>query len=408
MALPAGRKLRIAYLVTHPIHYQVPLLRRVAAQPDWELKVFFGSDFSVRNAIDPGFGQAITWDVPLLEGYEYEVLPPKGPQLARNEEPDFRRPYNEPLAPKLAAGKFDVLWVHGYHRLYHWETIYAAKRLGIKVILRDEVTAISAQRSGFKTLGKKLFFTGFNCFIDAWLAIGTLNRRYYHQQGIRDGKIFTVPYAVDNDFFQARIAQVAPEREILRAKLGLEPGRPIILFSGKLIPRKRPLDLLAAYGAIAKDPAARRPYLLYAGDGELRGAMEAQMAASGLEGARILGFQSQAQLAALYDLCDLFVLASEREAWGLVVNEAMNAGRAIVVNDRIGSGPDLVRPGENGFIYPFGDDNAFADALRQCLSDPERLAAMGRASRAIIDHWSYAEDIAGVRQAVEYCFRNAR
>ena len=69
------RKVRLAYLVSHPIQYQAPLLRRVAQEPDIDLTVFFGSDFSVRDYKDAGFGVGVKWDVPLLDGYCHEFLP---------------------------------------------------------------------------------------------------------------------------------------------------------------------------------------------------------------------------------------------------------------------------------------------------------------------------------------------
>src|SRR3984957_18655808 len=68
-------KVRLAHLVSHPIQYQAPLLRRIAQEPDIDLTVFFGSDFSVRGYQDEGFGVDIKWDVPLLDGYRYEFLP---------------------------------------------------------------------------------------------------------------------------------------------------------------------------------------------------------------------------------------------------------------------------------------------------------------------------------------------
>ncbi|MEJ0070535.1 MAG: glycosyltransferase [Pseudomonadota bacterium] len=88
-----------------------------------------------------------------------------------------------------------------------------------------------------------------------------------------------------------------------------------------------------------------------------------------------------------------------------MVNEAMNAGCAIVVNDRIGAGADLVRGGDNGFVYPCGDVGALAVSLRSVLRDPARCRAMGRRSRALIDQWSFAEDLAGLRAALAACVR---
>ncbi|MGH9595405.1 MAG: hypothetical protein ACRD3K_01275 [Edaphobacter sp.] len=63
--------MRLAYLVSHPIQYQAPLLRRIAQEPDIDLTVFFGSDFSVHGYRDKGFGFGVEWDVPLLYGYRH-------------------------------------------------------------------------------------------------------------------------------------------------------------------------------------------------------------------------------------------------------------------------------------------------------------------------------------------------
>ena len=66
--------LRLAYLVSHPIQYQAPLLRRIAREPDIDLTVFFGSDFSLRAYRDEGFGVDVAWDTPLTEGYKHVFL----------------------------------------------------------------------------------------------------------------------------------------------------------------------------------------------------------------------------------------------------------------------------------------------------------------------------------------------
>lgn len=393
--------LKLAYFVTHPIQYQAPLLRRVAALPGLDFKVFFGSDFSARAFVDPDFGRAIQWDVPLLDGYAHEVLDQWGAPLAANEIPTVWRPFSKGLAQKLRAGKFDALWIHGYNRASHWVAAATAKMLGIKVLMRDESTEISAERSAVKQIVKQVFFTSIDKVVDRWLTIGDLNAAYYRGFGIAPHKLIPVPYAVDNAYFQSKIAALSPQREVLRASLGLEPGRPIILFAAKLIDRKQPLPLLGAFAELVHDDDARKPYLLYAGDGPQRGALEKTIALSGLgESVKVLGFKGQADLAALYDLCDIFVLPSEREAWGLVVNEAMNAGRAIVCSDRIGAAPDLVVPGLNGHIYPFGNDTALTAALRDCLIDPERLAAMGQASLDRINQWSFDQDLDGLCRAL--------
>jgi len=394
-------KLRLAYLVTHPIQYQAPLLRLVAAQPDLEFTAFFGSDFSARAFTAGEFGREIAWDTPLLEGYRYNVLPQfMAPPPGQQPPLDFWRPLNHGLAHRLAAGKFDALWIHGYAHWLHWWAMAVAKRRGIKVMLRDEATSISASRSPAKRAAKRLFFGGLNRMVDAFLAIGTLNRRYYAENGVAPSRLFDMPYAVDNAHFRDGAARAAATRDVYRRELGLEPGRPVLLFAAKLIERKRPALLLAAFGRICNDPASRRPYLLFAGDGPLRPALEAQARSVAPGAVHFLGFQKQSDLPRCYDLCDAFVLPSVQEAWGLVVNEVMCAGRAVVASDRVGAAPDLVWPGENGAIFRTDDVEDLARVLRTTLADPQRLAAMGRRSLEIIERWSFAEDIAGLRHAL--------
>lgn len=383
---------RLAYLLTHPIQYQAPLLRAIAAEPDIDLEVFYCSDMSLGRFQDPGFGQAVEWDVPLLEGYRSQFLP----GLGSRRRLGLWRPLSYGLAPRLRAGGFEALWVHGYARPYHLAAVAQARRLGLKVLLRDEATEVSAPRGPLKRLVKRAFFAALRQGVDAFLAIGSLNAAYYRAHGVPDERIFRVPYAVDNAHF--RSAAAAAEQRPLRAELGLEPGRPVALFVGKLIARKRPLDLLEAYARLAAEPPARLPYLLLAGDGDLRGELERR--AAGLEGVRLLGFRGQRELPALYALADVLVLPSEREAWGLVVNEAMNAGTAVIASDRVGAAADLVREGDNGYVYPVGDAEALAAALRRTLADPAVSRRMGARSREIIDGWGFREDIAGLKAAL--------
>ena len=73
----------------------------------------------------------------------------------------------------------------------------------------------------------------------------------------------------------------------------------------------------------------------------------------------------------------MLVLPSVFEPWGLVINEAMNAGRAVVVSDQVGCGPDLVRSGENGYVFPAGDIAGLRQALVNLLGDPAEVPGHG-------------------------------
>ena len=203
---------------------------------------------------------------------------------------------------------------------------------------------------------KNIFFRILRRFTYGVLSVGQRNTEYWRHHLGADIPVFSIPYAVDNGFFLERCRSASTTREQLRNELGLEAGRPVLLFASKLLARKCCIDLVDAYLELVKrvklESGSRPlPYLLIVGEGEQRPQIEArlqQSAEGDREGVRLLGFRNQSELPRFYDLCDVFVLPSIHEPWGLVVNEAMNAGKAIVVSDQVGCQPDLVENGENG------------------------------------------------------------
>ena len=83
----------------------------------------------------------------------------------------------------------------------------------------------------------------------------------------------------------------------------------------------------------------------------------------------------------------------------------MNLAKPVLVSSHVGCGPDLVIPGQTGWIFPAGDGEALRTALADALSDPKRLKAMGQAARAHIESYSYAQTTAGLQQALAYVLR---
>ena len=182
----------------------------------------------------------------------------------------------------------------------------------------------------------------------------------------------------------------------------MDAGRPVILFASKLQHRKHCSDLLDAYRLLVEERASGPlPYLLIVGDGEERAALEEQVKMNGLTDVRFCGFRNQSELPRFFDISSVFVLPARHEPWGLIVNEVMNAARAVIVSDDIGCQPDLVTDGVEGYVYPVGDVKALAEALRRVLGSPETAIEMGRNARRRIDTWSFEEDVVALRQAIE-------
>jgi len=391
---------KIAYFVSHPIQYQAPLLRRIAQEPDIELTVFYFSDLSVRGYIDEGFGGIqVRWDVSLLDGYTHEFLP----GFRKRGFLGFATPVNFGIFSRLRRGKFDAVWVHGYHMLSALHAIAAAKLLGIPVFLRSDSTLEDRVRGRWKLALKRLFFTCLRPFVRGILAVGEKNTEYWRAALGPGTPIFRIPYAVDNDYFRSCANQAAKRHEALRGELNLKPGLPVFLFASKLQQRKRCMDLLEAFLHLAPSPGAEPPaYLLIAGDGEERKAVEERIAASGSANIRMLGFQNQSELPRLFELCDVFVLPSIHEPWGLIVNEVMNASRAVVVSDQVGCAPDLVRDGMNGFIFPALDIDTLSAVLRRFIEDPSLAPVMGKQSAAAIAGYSFEQDVQALRRALAF------
>ena len=376
-------QLRLAVVATHPIQYQCPVWRRLANRPEVVLKVFFASDCSVRGYHDPGFARQVRWSVPLLDGYEHEFLG-AGPVSRWTMGPALG---GRSLARRLRAFGPDACLLNAYSPLLNWHALSVCRLAGVPVLLRAEATDVDRHRGrvhrGLRDLVLKWFYSG----VAACLAIGVNARTHYERLGVRPERIGFAPYCVDTDLFESQYVARSPGR--LRDKLAIARDSLVILFSGKLIPKKDPLTLLEA---VAGQPmvAGRSVHLVFLGDGPLRMPLEQQAAATAPGRVHFLGFQQQEDLGDVYADADMLVLPSVyEETWGLVVNEAMQFGVPCVVSDRVGCAPDLIIPGRTGAVFPHGDVNSLRDAIvRVAASKVERGAEIHEWCRGHISGYS--------------------
>lgn len=399
-ATSVRRPIRLAYLVSHPIQYQSPLLRRIAKEPDIDLTVFFGSDFSVRGYVDKDFGVEVKWDVDLLEGFKSEFLP----ALRDDGSEGIFSPISRGILGRLRG--FDVLWVHGYATVNQMHGILAANYLNIPVLVRSDSQLKDRPRSGVKLAIKNIFFSLLRNLVDGVLVSGTLNADYWRHYMGDDFPLFLLPYAVDNAWFQEQCRLATSTRPALHAELNIAADRPVILFASKLQTRKLCSDLVSAYARLMDGIAeSTGPYLVIVGDGEERANLEAQVASLGLADVRFAGFRNQSEMPRFFDLATVFVLPARHEPWGLIVNEAMNAAIPVIVTDDVGAQPDLVTDGVEGWVYPVGDIPALTDALRRVMATPDTAAEMGQRALARVNHWSFEADVEGLREAIAHVTR---
>lgn len=400
------KPVKVAYMVSHPIQYQAPLLRLLAQEKDIELTVLFGSDFSTRPYVDKGFGVGVSWDVPLLDGYRYKLLP----VLRDKGRTGIASPLNYGIFSTLKGSKvacgFDVLWVHGYSTLNAWQGMLAAKALGIPVLLRAESRQSLRPQGGWRHVVKRLAFSVLRSLVDGVLPIGTLNATYWREQFGESMPQYPMPYAVDNNYFASRSGAATASRDRLLTELNLDHSRPVILYASKLQRRKRCADLLEAYLKLSPQSGVEPvPYLVIVGDGEERDRLESRAKESGLSSIRFCGFRNQSELPGFFDMATVFVLPAQDEPWGLIVNEVMNAGRAVIVSDDIGCQPDLIADGVEGCVFPVGNVAELCDALRRVLASPEVAQTMGTKAKERIQAWDLEEDVRGLKNAVSQVTR---
>jgi len=387
------RRYRLAALTSHPIQYQAPLLRLLAQDPAIDLTVFFCARVGAEAWVDPGFGVSVRWDTPVLDGYRHVFLRNLAPRPSVDR---FFGLINPGIVRVLGQGRWDALLVHGYAHLTNWLAFAASRLDRIPLLLRGESTPHRPTlplRRAVRSAALRRLFRG----TAAFLAIGTLNAEFYRALGVPAGKVFHTPYAVDNDRFMAAAQALRPGREEIRRRLGIPPEGVLLLFSGKLIPRKRPLDLLRALAR----PGLERAVAGFVGDGELRPALEEEARRLGSDRVRFFGFKNQRELADYYTAADVFVLPSQFETWGLVVNEAMCFGLPIVTTTAVGAWRDLVREGWNGHVVPPGDVDALGRVLVHLVGDAAVCAEMGRRSGELIATWSNQAAVQGIKAALQ-------
>jgi glycosyltransferase involved in cell wall biosynthesis len=388
-------KYRVLLIASHPVQYAAPLFRLMAQHPKLDILVAYCSLQGAEPGIDPEFGVEVKWDIPLLDGYPWIGLSNQSsqPKLGR-----FFGLVNLELWKLIGTNNFDAVVVYmGYAYASFWIAAAIAKLKKTSFLFGTDAHALSPRdRQSWKTPLKKWLLPNIFNLADMVIVPSSGGVRLMHSLGIPEHRVQLTPYVVNNNWWSEQAQQV--NRTLVRQQWEIPEDSPVVLFCAKLQPWKRPHDVLQAF-ANANVPGA---YLVFAGEGPLREELKAKAKALEIsERVRFLGFINQSQLPSVYRCADLFVLPSEHEPFGVVVNEAMLCGCPVVVSDRVGARYDLVRHGETGFVFPCGNVDALAGIFREILPNSERLQQMGEAASKRMDTWSPRESVESLVQAIE-------
>ncbi len=284
--------------------------------------------------------------------------------------------FNPTILRELSRGGFDAVVLPGYAMSASQFSALYCRVTRTPYVMFSETTHLD-RRPGPVRLLKRLLVGPLISGAKAWLATGLLSRRYLVSYGAREDGVFFFPNTPDVAALGTEATRRRPERNRRRAELGAGDA-PVILFVGRLIGVKR-CDLLLMAAARLREQG-RKFHVWIAGDGPERAALEESAVRLGLGETRFLGNIRSGELPAFYTAADVFVLPSDHEPWGAVVCEAAACGLPLVLSDRVGSAPDAVVDGQNGFCFPSGDHVALADALERLLADPGLRNRMGAES----------------------------
>ena len=386
--------MRIAVVTTHPIQYYAPLFRLLAKEQDIELKVFYTWSQSRQGAkYDQDFGKMIEWDIPLLDGYDYAFVNnvAKDPGVHH-----FKGIINPDLNPDIKEWDPSFLLIIGWNFRSHLACMRYFKGK-LPVFFRGDSTLLD-EKPGVKKLLRRIFLRWVYRHADFALYVGRNNHDYFCKQGMREDQLVWVPHAVDNERFN-RQHNVEQEARQWRKELGLADDDLVILFAGKLEPKKDPDFMLRMAGHL-QNPGLK---LIIVGNGKL----EEKLKMKGAQDKRIifLDFQNQQKMPLVYRLCDIFAMPSvgPGETWGLAVNEAMACKRPVIISTKCGCAPDLVEEKKNGWLFEPGEngDLKIKELLQKILNDRSILDPMGEQAWQKLQPYSYPVVIDKIKQLME-------
>jgi glycosyltransferase involved in cell wall biosynthesis len=386
------KTLRLAIVLSHPIQYYSPIFQALARSGKLVPRVFYTwSQTAAAPVSDPGFGRAVTWDIPLLEGYEFEFVPNVAGRPGTDHFGGLRNPALNAAIESWGAA---AVLVFAWNAHSHLEALRHFKGR-IPVFFRGDSTLLD-RSAWWRAAARRVFLGWVYRHIDVAIAVGSNNSDYFRWCGVPADRIALAPHAIDTRRFADPDGAHERRAAEWRRELGIPAGARVLLFAGKFQSKKDPLLLLDAF-----QNCGHPGRLVFVGNGELEEKLRAR--AAGRADVHFLPFQNQQSMPAVYRLGDVFVLPSRGpgETWGLALNEAMAARRPVIAGSKVGGARDLVTPGINGWTFESGHLAQLTDVVRQALSCTDQiLHAMGAAAADTSASWSIEAAAAGIEAAV--------
>jgi glycosyltransferase involved in cell wall biosynthesis len=375
---------KIGVLTTHPIQYQAPMHKKLDDM--YDLDVYFSHNESKQEKKKSAFGVEFEWPKEILEGYSYSYLK----NIAKNKSVSTFFGCNTPeIIKKIKENKYDAFIVHGWYTLSYWQAILACNYYHIPIMVRTDST-LNEFRPYFVKLLKKIFYRLLINRFDAFLSVGIKNKEYLIYYGADTERIFFSPHFVDATYFTPENIDNISRKKVIR-----------LLFVGSLINIKRPLDIIYAASKLKNQDINLE--INYVGSGNLTDKIVQEAKACQVQ-VNMIGFLNQNELIKEYMSNDIFILPSQEESWGLVVNEAMMVGIPVIATTGVGCAADLIVEGVTGELYNSGDIDQLARKISKISNNSNDYK-----QEDILKHiktYSVDNCIVGVSEAVNVLSNN--
>ena len=369
--------MRLAIVTTHPIQYYAPVFKLLHQRKKVTIKVFYTWGEKAMDKFDPGFGQKVNWDIPLLDGYPYEWV------LNTAKDPGTHHSkgiVNPELIEQVNAWRPDAVLFFGWAYKGHLKAIKYFKNK-IPVYFRGDSTLLN-EPTGIKGIIKYIALRWVYRHVDHAFYVGTNNKAYFKKYGLRDDQLSFAPHAIDNSRFERDCSEEAAK---LRQSLEIKNDDVLILYAGKFDHVKNVELLLSAFIDLNKNNVK----LLLVGNGILEPGLRKLAASGNSSNIHFLDFQNQSYMPVLYQAADLFCLPSLSESWGLAINEAMACSRAVLASDKVGCAADLVKEDYNGAVFHSNQVDDLTGKLAKLINSKAVLQEYGCNSRYLIKNWSF-------------------
>lgn len=377
------------FVLSHPIQYFSPLFTNMAKK-GLNVKVIYLTDSTLHSEgnYDRQFGVNVKWDIPLLDGYDHTFIKNRG---IGKPLYGFFSLINLGLFSQLLRlrkrNKNIYLQIHGWQYFSYLIAAIFGFLLRMRLLMRTDVPlCVEIDKKPYVRAIKKVFLSVYFSMFHKFLYIGEENKRFYLYYGANSKKLHFTPFSINNQLFENYFDENKHKRADLRYEL-FNSSAKTILYVGKLTPVKNIFFLLNSL----KNIDSSKYNLLIIGDGFLRNDIEKFMKENNINGF-VTGFKNQTELPYYYMCSDIFVLLS-KDAWGLVMNEAMIFELPVIVTNKTGCYNTLIKNGSNGFVVNYNDEDELTKAILLMIDNDEFLKKGGVESKKIIRKFSIDETL---------------